>query len=80
MKKKKLFNRKLALIKETIADLNREEMNNNRAGAQPSDNVTSCFTEVCCATTNTNTRMGNTSQHGICETRSPFCVSLFVIC
>lgn len=74
MKRKRIFSRKLVLMKQTIADLTSQEMDNNRAGAGPSDNVTSCFTEVCCRTPITKNFQGNTSQHGICQTMSPFCI------
>lgn len=46
MKKRNLM--KLLLNKETIASLNRIEMNESLAGAGPSDIGVSCYTGHCC--------------------------------
>jgi hypothetical protein len=46
MKKREL--RKLTLNKETIASLNRIEMNESLAGAAPSRIGVSCYTGHCC--------------------------------
>lgn len=75
--KKKRFQKKLSLNKETVSNLNQQEMKDSRAGEDKTRLIPSCETvlQFCCET-GPNCKEAYTDLHPCDLTNNPFCASV----